>query len=117
MFTYIVRRFLQMIPILILISILSFLLLRLAGQISGISNHVQSSNQIVGSLLRKITWALWIKRGNQDPDAAIFQLVKQLSKEMRILSNLYQTETAFNTIMLFLPNSLILMGLFRGWWP
>lgn len=113
MFVYVVRRFLQMIPILILISLFTFLLLRLAGP-DPVEYLILSNPRIkTADITReKIRLGLVDKEGKPIPLMVQYLYwTTQFVQGEWGYSRTYTNETAFDTIMLFLPNSLILMGL------
>lgn len=112
MFTYIVRRFLQMIPILILISILTFLLLRLAGPDP--AEYMIMANPRIRPedvLREKMRLGLVDASGKPLPlYIQYFYWLNQILHGEWGWSRTWPNQTAFGAIMLFLPNSLILMG-------
>lgn len=112
MFTYIVRRFLQMIPILILISILTFLLLRLSGPDPAEYMIMLNPRVHPEDILReKMRLGLVDASGRPLPlYIQYFHWLKQIMQGEWGWSRIWPSQTAFGAIMLFLPNSLILMG-------
>jgi len=113
LFNYIIRRFLQMIPILIIISILTFLLLRLAGPDPAEYMIMQNPRVHPEDILReKIRLGLVDESGRPLPlYIQYFHWLGQISRGEWGWSRIWPNQTAFQAIMLFLPNSLILMGL------
>ncbi|MCX5976369.1 MAG: ABC transporter permease [Coprothermobacterota bacterium] len=111
--TFIVRRFLQMIPILILISLLTFLLMRLAGP-----DPAEYMIMLNPRIKPADILAEKIRLGLVSPDGKPLPLISQYLNWLGNLvkgdwgwSRIWPNQTAFGAIMLFLPNSLILMGL------
>ena len=112
MFTYIARRFLQMIPILILISILTFLLLRLAGPDPAEYMIMNNPRVKLEDIMReKQRLGLVDAEGKPLPlYTQYFYWLKGVLQGEWGWSRIWPNQTAFGAIMLFLPNSLILMG-------
>jgi peptide/nickel transport system permease protein len=113
MFTFIMRRFLQMIPILILISILAFLLLRLSGPDPAEYMIMANPRIKPEDILReKQRLGLVDESGKPVPlFIQYFYWAKGILQGEWGWSRIWPNVTAFQAIMLFLPNSLILMGL------
>jgi peptide/nickel transport system permease protein len=113
MFTFVARRFLQMIPILLLISILTFLLLRLAGP-DPTTYLIQANPRIKPEdiLQEQIRLGLRDENGNPVPIyISYFYWLRDILRGDWGWSRTWPNQTAFGAIMLFLPNSLILLGL------
>ncbi|MCE5283399.1 MAG: ABC transporter permease [Deltaproteobacteria bacterium] len=111
--TYVIRRFLQMIPILILISLLTFLLMRLAGP-DPAEYMITLNPRIKPADIQAEKFRLGLVDANGKPLPLIsqyFTWVRNILRGDWGWSRIWPNQTAFGAIMLFLPNSLILMGL------
>jgi peptide/nickel transport system permease protein len=112
MLQYIVRRFLQMIPILVLVSLLTFALVRFAGPDPTFYMIEMNPNIKPEDIEREqVRLGLRDEQGNVPPLTTqyFYWLVGVLQGDFG-WSTFYSDKSAMEVLFLFLPNSLILMG-------
>jgi peptide/nickel transport system permease protein len=110
---YIFRRFLQLIPIIILISMLTFLLMRLAGP-DPAEYMIMLNPRIKPADILAEKQRLGLVDASGKPLPLIMQYFSWAGNILKGdwgWSRTWPNQTAFQAILLFLPNSLILMGL------